>query len=409
MLIQFNDTEAVIEIPDGDDFADVLRAAAFDWPFREANRSNRPPIASVRKAGERYELAAPGEATIKVAAASAACSVIVDAVKAFIDLNPARLCLHCGSVLFNGRLVVFPGRFRAGKSTLVARLAASDHTVFGDDVLPLDAADECGVAMGIAPRLRVPLPASAPESFREFAERYAVVRDHRYHYLNPPGCLAPRGKAAPLGAIVLLDRRTDGPAELFHASRGTALQSLIMQNFSRAAPADVLLERMHRLIERLPCFTLRYSALDDATATLERTFANWPPRVHVASLADPPVAVVAPGGDGSVSPAMPFGSRTRLLQNASIRLRSVDGELFLADAEGWGIHHLNATGAGVWKLLARPICAAEVIEVFQSAFPTADRLAMERDVEALFAALYAEGFIVEAVEAGDCIGNHAAP
>lgn len=408
MLIQFDDTDAVIEIPDEAEFAGILRAAAFDWPFREVSRTDQP-IASVRRKGERFEVAAAGEETIEVAAVSAACSVIVDAVKAFIDVYPARLCLHCGSVLFSGRLVVFPSRFRAGKSTLVARLAAGDHIVFGDDVLPLDETDARGVAMGIAPRLRVPLPANALESFRAFAERHAVARDHRYHYLNPPERLARRGTAAPLGAVVLLDRRADGPAELFQASRGAALQSLIVQNFARAGPAGDLLERMHRLIERLPCFTLRYSALDDAAAILERTFACRPPRAQVHGVADPPLTGPAQGEDGSVNAAMPVGRRTRMQQNSSIRLRSVDGDLFLADAEGWGIHQLNSSGAGVWKLLAQPICVEEAIEVFRGAFPDADRATVEKDVEALFAALYAEGFIVEADQSADCIGNRAAP
>jgi len=406
MLIQFDDSAAAIEIPDGEEFAGILRAAAFDWPFREAS-GHEQPVAAVRKSGERYELAAPDAETIEVAAASAACSVIVDAVKGYIAAHPTRLCLHCGSALFNGRLVVFPGQFRAGKSTLVARLAAGGLTIFGDDVFPLDDADECGVAMGIAPRLRVPLPASAPEAFRAFAERHATLRDHRYHYLNPPGRIARRGTVAPLGAVVLLDRHADGRATLFDATRGAALRSLIVQNFSRGAAADDLLGRMHALVERLPAFVLRYSALDDAAALLQEVFSSWPPKAQLESVAELP-----PGDDASYDadsgvPPTPVGKQIAFRQSPSVRLSSVDSELFLADAEGWAIHHLNPIGAGIWKLLEQPITMGEALDVLHGAFPDADRRAVERDVSSLFASLFAEGFVIEEGQTADCTESAA--
>lgn len=407
MLIQFDNSAAVIEIPDGEEFAGILRASAFDWPFREAS-SHEQPVAAVRKSGERYELAAPDAETIEVAAASAACSVIVDAVKGYIAAHPSRLCLHCGSAMLNGRLVVFPGQFRAGKSTLVARLAAGGHTIFGDDVLPLDDMDECGVAMGIAPRLRVPLPASVPESFRAFAERHATLRDHRYHYLNPPDRIARRGTAAPLGAIVLLDRRAEGPAALFHSSRAAALHSLIVQNFSRGATADDLLNRMHALVERLPAFVLRYSELDAAAALLEEVFSSWPPKAQLESVAELPQGSDASDDTGSGRPPMPVGRQIAFRQNPSVRLRAVDGELFLADAEGWAIHHLNPIGAGVWKLLEQPITVGEALEVLHGAFPEVDRVIVEKDVSTLLASLHAEGFVIDAGQAANCAEASAA-
>jgi hypothetical protein len=84
---------------------------------------------------------------------------MVSLAEALVSENPDRLCFHGGAALFGERLAIFPGRSRAGKSTMIARLAAGGHTVFGDDILPLDEVGD-GLALGVAPRLRLRLPAA---------------------------------------------------------------------------------------------------------------------------------------------------------------------------------------------------------------------------------------------------------
>jgi len=403
MLIRFEGTSSTIEIPDDAAFHAALKGAAFDWPYREVPE-NEAPIATVRTSGGSYEVAAPGEEPFVATAVSAACSVIVDAVKAVIDMNPSRLCFHCGSVLLRGHLVLLTGPFRAGKSTLIARLAVDGHTVYGDDVLPLDKDDLNGVAIGVAPRLRLPLPMSAPEVLRKFVTQCATAQDGRYLYFRPP-CLAARGASAPLGAIILLDRRTAGPAQLFQATEGAALRSLIARNFSRADPAQELLDRLHRVAGRLPRFTLRYSSLEEAVALLGRAFANGMPRPERYPVAEPKPAE-------ETADATPVASWRRdllLRRNPAVRMQRVDGEMFLTDAEGWGIHHLNASGAGLWRLLEQPVSAREAVDVMAEAFPAVARKTLERDVSGLFAALYAQGFVMEAGTPADCTAGAGRP
>lgn len=89
--------------------------------------------------------------------ASAACSLVGDLISQRLAGEPELLGLHCGSVEVNGRLVLFPESSKAGKSTLTVAFAAAGYRIFGDDVLGLTAHGE-GVAMGVAPRLRLPLP-----------------------------------------------------------------------------------------------------------------------------------------------------------------------------------------------------------------------------------------------------------
>jgi hypothetical protein len=78
-----------------------------------------------------------------------------------------------------------------------------------------------------------------------------------------------------------------------------------------------------------------------------------------------------------------------------VTIRAVDGELFLAGAEGDAIWHLNVLGAAVWRLLAGPASAAEAAAALTAAFPEADPAVIARDVDALFAGLAANRLIVE--------------
>lgn len=393
MRITFDDTAFTVNVPDRREFLDALRGAAADWPFA-VGEGKGEPLATVRAAGKRYEVLSDDGEPVRTSAVGAACSVVVDVVKGYVDENPARLCLHCGSVEFGGRLVIFPSTYRAGKSTLVVQLAAGGHVVFGDDVLPLSDNDENGVALGLAPRLRLPLPDDASDEFQHFVEQHAGPGDGYYQYLAlSDGLLAKRGSELPLGAVVLLDRQADGAASLAHATRSQALQALITRNFARAEPASDLLDRLHGVMDRLPLFALRYSDLDGAIELLERTFAAWPPRVDGIGIAAGPALAEAPAITDGRSEEI---AHLRLRRNPAVKLHAVDGELFLADADGLAIHHLNAVGAGLWNLLGEPATEEEAAEILCGAFPDANPKAIARDVRTLFAALLAGGFVLPA-------------
>ena len=398
MRLAFADTAAVIEVPDSQELLAALRAAASDWPFAET-QSKAEPVARLRELNGSYAIEFPGEEPVEATAVRAACSAMVNVVGAYIDDHPGRLCLHCAAAEFSGRLVIFPSRAHAGKSTLIASLAASGHVIFGDDIIPVSDDDLSGISLGIAPRLRLPLPKDAGAPFREFVSRHAAAGDGYYLYLAlPAGGLAPRKSTKPIGAIVLLDRRPEGPAELGWATRSNILQSLIMQNFARAAPSGTLLDRLHSIMDRLPHLVLRYSNLEEATVLLQKTFAEWPPRL--GAVTERYELDLTPGDEDEETVSDDVGPDyppdTLLMQDPRIRLHAVDGELFLADAEGLSIHHLNQIGAGLWHLLAEPISQEQSIDVLCDAFPEADRRAVADDVRRLFSALSRERFITRA-------------
>lgn len=407
MRLAFSDTAATVEVPECPRFLAALQAAAPDWPFRRV-RSSDPPAAEVGKRNGRYVIKLPEEEEIEASAVAAACSVICDVAMAFADERPDQLSLHCAAVLVAGRLVVMPSRSHAGKSTLVARLAADGHAVFGDDMLLVDRQDEHGIALGVAPRLRLPLPRHAGDAFAAFVARHSGARDRRYLYLDmPPSLLARRGDIAPVGAVVLLDRQAEGPARLWRAPANAAIQALIRQNVTLcAAPAD-LLRRAAALIGRVPCLTMAYSDLDEAAALFRATFSQWPLRIDPSLPVRPyrldaeqaarlKAESRATGGAAAKVPVRLFAAGQAMLRHPDVVLQLTDREAFLAGGGGRSILHLNETGMGLWNLLAAPVSELEAVEALAAAFPDAERMAIERDVAAVFLAFAEAGMIVPA-------------
>ena len=397
MRIAFAGTAATLEVPNSPEFAAALKAAAPDWPFA-VSQAHGAPLAIVTEQAGGFSLAVRSNDPIHTTAVSAACGAMVALAGVWVDERPDQLCFHSGAALFDGRLIVFPNRYRAGKSTLIARLAAMGLTIFGDDILPVSADDNAGVALGLAPRLRIPLPETATRTFRNFVEEHSAASDGRYCYLRlGAGLLAPRDVAAPLGAVVLLERTEQGRPELRPASKSAALQALIERNFARAAPSGALLDRLYRLMDRLPRLTLRYSNFEDAAELLVATFASWPP--HIAVSDEAYEEVLPPAGPDiakGVTLAQSFPPEMPMIRNAAVVLHQVEGSIFLASPDGLSIHRLNATGAGLWNLLTEPVSQDQSIDVLCEAFPDADRRAVADDVSRLFSALSRAGFIVQA-------------
>src|SRR5206468_7113792 len=126
-----------------------------------------------------------------------------------------------------------PNTEEAGKSTLAVKLASYGFRIFADDVLPICETARKAMSLGIAPRLRLPLPSTADSMFREFVKAYRGPHDNEFAYLVlPPNLLAPYGTTAPIGGFVLLDRRISASTQLAPVPRGRGLEQLIVQNFA---------------------------------------------------------------------------------------------------------------------------------------------------------------------------------
>ena len=342
-------------------------------------------ISSIRRAGSRMDLHSPwlDEPLRGLRVASAACGVVADISQAFCNQHRDCIGLHCGAVQINGQLVALTGPARAGKSTLISRLTAEpDMTVFCDDILPV-LVDGLAYGLGLAPRLRLPLPENASAAFRAHVATYLGPADNRYGYLCGPN-IAPHGTRAPLRAFIVLARGDDGPASLHHMGAAEAVQHLVRQNISAPSEGAGQFERVTQMAESLACLKLVYSDLEDAVALLRQAFGG--------------AGLDASGGD--IAPALPATLEpvthppARLDQcfrrSQNVAIRAVDADLFLWHATEHSYFHLNMVARAVWTLLEEPVSGQEIADILCEGFPETPRAVIEADVAALLGAFAAE-------------------
>lgn len=322
-------------------------------------------------------------------ALNAACDAMAGLALALPAEDAGVICLHAAGVAMAGRLVVFPNVRRAGKSTLSAALAHRGYPVFSDDVLPLSFPDGGPVlarSMGIAPRLRLPLPERASPDFRDWVAANPGPENRQYKYLRLPGQPA-RGEALPVGAFVILDRQEEpGTARLDPVPADAAMDALLHQNFTRDRHSGDILAEMARALGGLPLFRLRYSGLEDAVACLADAFARWPGPVPGAG--GPPRIFRLARFD-----AVPAAPGPRLVQRPGTIAREIGATLYLADAEGRAIHRMDPLAAAIWEMLAEPASPEEIAALLAEAFPDTDPARLRADLGRLLEGLAGQGLL----------------
>jgi hypothetical protein len=371
---------------DAHEVADHLARITAGWAMEEvAIDEALEPFLTVAGTAAGYTIASDWlDAPLTgLGSVAAACTTVVDLALAWMDADRSTIALHCGAVELDGRLVVLTGTQRAGKSTLTARLSAEEVRVFCDDMLPMAGDSLAGIALGIAPRPRVPLPPSASAKFRDHVARHAVADDGHYCYVMSPS-VAPHGTTAPIGTILLLDRRPAGHARLRAAGRAEAVRALLLQNLMEDRDPEEVFARMHALMDRCAIYWLEYADLEDAVALILSSFRAegrvpepLPPHPDRTFVSDHAPEAPAPRVPGTVA----YHARP------DVTVRELDGEAFLCDPTERAVLHLNPLGTAVWTLLAEGISANEAAALIAEAFPDAGRDAVATDVAGFFAEL----------------------
>ena len=365
----------------------AFKKALAGWTASFVAPQEPPPPFYIKKDAEglwQGERTTPDEFYIP-SATSAVCSVVGELIGYYLELQPELLGLHCAAVEIAGRLVLFPEDSRAGKSTLSAAFMAAGYRVFGDDVLALTAQGE-GVAMGVAPRLRLPLPTSFSAEFSAYLAESIRLADDRYGFVLPVDApLAPHAERAPVGTIVLLERYSDElihtEPELIRLPVGEGLLQLLCQNFAYEASGKELIDFLLPLMQHSSCYLLRYGEPLTAARYVARSLQQPAAAVHAASLLNPSLAEQSALGLGARS-LMTLWEPT---QNVS--RYEVGEELFLIQTCSGVIHRLNNTGKAVWQLLQQePLTGQELSEVLAESFDV-DLALVQSDIPPLLAAL----------------------
>ena len=261
----------------------ALAAILRGWDFTRAPASTREKL-EFRWSGRRLHW----HSTVKPVPRSwrrlppanvfdAVCDIHYEMSDWFLLDHPGHLGLHSAAVEFGKGLVVFPSTVKAGKSVLTIACAAAGLRVYGDDVLAIHPKTNEGISLGMLPRLRLPLPDSGGNRFREFVAARSGPENKRHRYINLTDTeMAPLGAAAPIAGFVLLDRQQSGPAALGPVSHGEMLKCAISRNFAGAAlrAADIFV-RAEKLTANARRYRLTYTDCDQAIELLAKHF-GWP-------------------------------------------------------------------------------------------------------------------------------------
>lgn len=250
------------------------------WPVIEGGVA--PPDIVIEAIGadiDAYVLRHPAlpDGAIRVASAEEAVNQIVPPLVAeVIERAPRLVSLHAGSARIGDGLIVLPGDSMSGKSTLSlqlalrgARFVGDDRLLVGDGTARGGDGGPAGVALGLTPRVRLPIHPAAGADYIAFIERHMTI-EHRDDDGAPtiatidPGSIgaARFGEMAPISAIVV-PRRVEGDEDaldLRPLARGQAALALLHQAATPAVDAAELVGMMGALAAGVPCWSLAFGS-----------------------------------------------------------------------------------------------------------------------------------------------------
>ena len=205
----------------------------------------------------------------------AVCDFHYEFIDWYPDRNPTHFCIHMAAVEFGGAAVLFPAIQKAGKSTLALHCVEQGYRLLGDDVVAVDERGSEAIALGLLPRMRLPLQPSFKPDFVDFIAHHAGLSDTRWQYVSlREGQIVPHGARLPISGIVILDRRKDGPASITPAAPSAALKALIDRNFGVLGDPGRIFDRFHALVRQTDCRILTYSDPSGAVTLLGQTFGR---------------------------------------------------------------------------------------------------------------------------------------
>ncbi len=389
VYVHFQDLSRPLRLSNCSELIDRFPLIFPGWEIDTQSSSAQTPIISIdldKQGNYRLETEWLKETASYRDEVDTLCALVAKVVKARTLEDMNLLCLHGAAVEIDGALIIFPNKYRAGKSVLATCLAATGYRVYSDDVLPISLETGEGIAPSIAPRLRTPYPDNLDAQTRQFIESRVALEGERYHYLDlTPDLLAPRDSRAPIGAFVFLEREEGATPELRPISESDVLRQVVWQNFAREVDAPSILGRLAQVVGKARSYTLCYDRADDAVELLVKCFQRQE--------ADDGLARRTLKLQSAESAAIDIPAGYLLRRNGISEIKS-DSEAFLADAKGSAIHHLNPTGSAIWNLLSRPVTIEQIIELLLVAFPDAGKEQVEADVRKLIKSLKTKNLLL---------------
>ncbi len=399
---------APVDLSGCPDVVAILPEILAFWPFEILNKNaGDAAFFVVRPHKSGYVVGSPYFEKPKTFpdALNTVCALVAELAWEQIRATPALLCIHAAAVEINGRLLLIPNKRRAGKSTLTAALAARGYRVFTDDFLPLMLNDRdqlCGVASGISPRLRLPLPAGFGPENAAFVADHQGPSNRQYQYLQLCNTvLASKDDMLPIGGILVLNRDDSTKLAMSIPEPAEVLRALITQNFAREMNSSGVLRSLEFLVFNAQCHELDYAESGQTLDLIEETFAPWDRPIAVFDTAANTTDFQVADFSARHSNVIDFQPNDPLAQSTGVTIRDVGCKKFLSDQNGMAIHQLNETSAAIWQLLDEPTSLQQLSEIFQQAFPDHDAQAMCDDIRQTLKQMSKAGLVRHAIGAAN--------
>ena len=179
--VRFLGTDGPVVFRDASQVTELLPELFSKWQYEPEGQTNDAPCLDLSFTEGKFHISsqmldAPKSISDPL---NAGCTLIAELAWARVRHEADLLCFHGAAIEFDGSLVLFPNKRRAGKSTLTACLAAEGHRVFTDDYLPLRSGEGgwmSGIANGAAPRLRLPIPDEFSPELKHWLARHKKGR-----------------------------------------------------------------------------------------------------------------------------------------------------------------------------------------------------------------------------------------
>jgi hypothetical protein len=244
------------------------------WDLREIGEGPDAPDIEIATTPNGYILNAHGAGPAMRSGGDpldAANALAGAAIASYVARDRRLFCLHGGAVRLAKGVVALAGDSGAGKSSVAMLLAARGHRLFGDDRVALAPPAEA-VALGLAPKLRWPLPPGAGASFSRYVDERAAWWGEDAVYLHlRPGEAAALGEHAPLAAVVGLAR--DGVDEdLAAMPPAAAVRALLPHCFAPHLGAERLVAVVAATARHVPVVRLSYRNSTAAANLLDKAY-----------------------------------------------------------------------------------------------------------------------------------------
>ena len=289
----------------------------------------------------------------------AASGVIAGLIGAFgLQLDENQLCLHAAALELNGKGIIIPAIFNAGKSSLAAVLGFNQCKILSDDAIIINLATGKISGFCLPIRLRQKYLHNASPELRKWVQQRLLFAGNRFVFIKPK---TTPSDSIELDHILMLARDSShqGEPNISPAPLSEALHRFVWHNISRNRSPHLMLKQLMHYLRDVSCFRLIYAEAEQtADWFLQQTLNFDPSEANIGSEA-PNFAAF----------------------NERFHVEQVDEKLFVSDDDSSFIYELSESAYVIWRLAMEMQAREELLEALGVLYADADAATLEKSLD----------------------------